>query len=801
MSQTKVKSGLIDFTEGIDSFIEFSGGNSTVTGDLTVSGTLTGYTPTSGLNTSNWNTAYSYSQVGHLPLTGGTLTGQLTTSDTGTSSSIVITSDSIGNGAIDLTKNTNGTGIRITNNGVGSGIVTFNNSTGTGITIANTSTGKGLLIDNSSSTTGDPFVYTLGGAAYVKAKINYLGNLTLAGTITASGYNNSNWDTAYGWGNHASAGYLTSFDITTQTDSKYLRSDESDTMSGSLTANGVSSIGQEQAFTWQRTTSVASDVYSLNADSGSAYLYNNTTSDVLMLWSEGGRVLINTTTDIGDPFYLQVDGRIMQTGAEFLFSGDQDKMITVYNNRPLYLRTNDTTRVTILGGGDVGIGSTSIFHSAKLAVAGKVHFQYSSNTDIGGAIYSTHTQGANSSDYYAGDLRFQNFDASSGTYGLVDRMIIDGRGYVGIGTMTPSQKLHINGSSAGLNFTGGNNRIYFNSYRAIEGAQDGSALQLGEGYTQTFLQSSKVGIGTTLPETKLHVVGTDNSGSRTTPINVLTITGENGNSPYDGFGGTILFKNRIYEGGPSPGGIREGARITTRINTNSGVNYGTDLIFENTATGDGALQPVMALRFNGAVAIGTLDPSDYKLRVLSSGSTGIRIDTAGSTFGSPSINARNGSVDTVISATSNGLEIGTWSSNDIIFKRAQSERARITANGLTFNGDTAAANALDDYEEGTWTPTLGGTWTVNPTSLSGTYIKIGNIVIVRFTFIGGTKSSATAGWIDGLPYSGAVGGSGTVSSVEVDNAGIVLLDNNTRLWLTQNSFNNYQYKVTATYII
>ena len=31
------------------------------------------------------------------------------------------------------------------------------------------------------------------------------------------------------------------------------------------------------------------------------------------------------------------------------------------------------------------------------------------------------------------------------------------------------------------------------------------------------------------------------------------------------------------------------------------------------------------------------------------------------------------------------------------------ERVRVTDNGLTFNGDTAAANALDDYEEGTWT--------------------------------------------------------------------------------------------------
>ena len=35
------------------------------------------------------------------------------------------------------------------------------------------------------------------------------GNINTSGTLTASGYNNSNWNTAYGWGNHASAGYLT----------------------------------------------------------------------------------------------------------------------------------------------------------------------------------------------------------------------------------------------------------------------------------------------------------------------------------------------------------------------------------------------------------------------------------------------------------------------------------------------------------------------------------------------------------------------------------------------------------------
>ena len=44
----------------------------------------------------------------------------------------------------------------------------------------------------------------------VRARLNTDGDLELTGELTATGYNNSNWDTAYGWGNHASAGYLTS---------------------------------------------------------------------------------------------------------------------------------------------------------------------------------------------------------------------------------------------------------------------------------------------------------------------------------------------------------------------------------------------------------------------------------------------------------------------------------------------------------------------------------------------------------------------------------------------------------------
>jgi hypothetical protein len=57
----------------------------------------------------------------------------------------------------------------------------------------------------------------------------------------------------------------------------------------------------------------------------------------------------------------------------------------------------------------------------------------------------------------------------------------------------------------------------------------------------------------------------------------------------------------------------------------------------------------------------------------------------------------------------------TNSAQPIVFGTNNTERMRITSDGylrmagggIQFNGDTAAANALDDYEEGTWTSAKG----------------------------------------------------------------------------------------------
>ena len=88
------------------------------------------------------------------------------------------------------------------------------------------------------------------------------------------------------------------------------------------------------------------------------------------------------------------------------------------------------------------------------------------------------------------------------------------------------------------------------------------------------------------------------------------------------------------------------------------------------------------------------------------------------------------------------------------------ERLRIlSGGGVTFNGDTAAANALDDYEEGTWTPafyTTSGVTTSSITRTLATYTKIGNIVHIHANLTATLSSlPGQTVTITGLPFAAA----------------------------------------------
>ena len=87
---------------------------------------------------------------------------------------------------------------------------------------------------------------------------------------------------------------------------------------------------------------------------------------------------------------------------------------------------------------------------------------------------------------------------------------------------------------------------------------------------------------------------------------------------------------------------------------------------------------------------------------------------------------------------------------------------RMAGAGIQFNGDTAAANALDDYEEGTFTPVLGAhtsNGTHSYTTQVGNYTKVGNVVHIwmKMTINTLNTSGTISGNLEvlGMPYTAA----------------------------------------------
>jgi len=84
-----------------------------------------------------------------------------------------------------------------------------------------------------------------------------------------------------------------------------------------------------------------------------------------------------------------------------------------------------------------------------------------------------------------------------------------------------------------------------------------------------------------------------------------------------------------------------------------------------------------------------------------------------------------------------------------------------SGSGITFpatQSDSSNANTLDDYEEGTWTPVVGGSTSTSGQSYSqqvGRYTKIGNQVTLTFRINLSNKGTMTGAYaqIQGFPFS------------------------------------------------
>jgi hypothetical protein len=166
---------------------------------------------------------------------------------------------------------------------------------------------------------------------------------------------------------------------------------------------------------------------------------------------------------------------------------------------------------------------------------------------------------------------------------------------------------------------------------------------------------------------------------------------------------------------------------------------------------------------NNRVGIGTAAPT-VKLQVRVAADANIALNDDG---GVSRISCFNDAVTTTLPLIIQG--------ENIRFSPLGTERGRFTSDGLTFNGDTAAANALDDYEEGTFTPSIafgGASVGITYFDRQGNYTKIGRqvscTIYIAMTAVGSSTGLAT---ITGLPFtaSGANRGTATAASIRFDN--------------------------------
>tara|TARA_B100001564_G_scaffold236760_1_gene200172 strand:+ start:344 stop:1396 length:1053 start_codon:yes stop_codon:yes gene_type:complete len=140
---------------------------------------------------------------------------------------------------------------------------------------------------------------------------------------------------------------------------------------------------------------------------------------------------------------------------------------------------------------------------------------------------------------------------------------------------------------------------------------------------------------------------------------------------------------------------------------------------------------------------------------------GIELDDVNSGF--TALKVSHGAADMYLASAGSAAFISTRTNHDIIVEKNSTEVARFTDNGLkvpsgkgidfSSTGDAGGMTSelLDDYEEGSWTPTAHG-YTGSNTSNNCHYTKIGRLVTATFRITWPSLTSSTSAEIRGLPF-------------------------------------------------
>jgi hypothetical protein len=351
---------------------------------------------------------------------------------------------------------------------------------------------------------------------------------------------------------------------------------------------------------------------------------------------------------------------------------------------------------------------------------------------------------------------------------------------VGIGNAAPGNLLEISGSSPILeiNSTAGVPELQFSDGGvdefSIQYDTGGNALRFVEGGVGAHMvikDGGNVGIGTSSPSEQINLVGASGTSK-------IRFDGDSGNLQNNfigitGYDDLIIASDEANTGTASTIQFRVDGSERLRLDASGNLLVGTTdtALYNNSTTGTGF--HVAPSGWIETAATGT----NAIFNKLSSDGTIAEFRKDGSTVGSIGVASGDRLYIAAPDSSPTGLVIdgdnarinpsnGTGADRDAAVNLGHSGArfANLYLSGGAYLGGTGSANHLDDYEEGTWTPTPISLTTSGTVTYTGTYTKIGRFVFGLLTVSssgGTTTATADTTRFSGLPFtSDSIGGMG-----------------------------------------